>query len=251
MVAHIVCQFDMCIWLFCVFAIAATGAHGFPCMIHFACLASYTLPRLVSSYSSAAFYSDGTAVITLFSDSKEYEVNAQGECQSFCPLPDYPMQPFGIPSDATDKGPEKYNGKDAELWTTTSEFPVLNVTMSTMSFYVNGKTDATPVAFVQQLTPFGQPLGGSTTMFSDWTNGAPDASRFVVKGKDTCKEAQNCGGSSGGSSSGSHKKHKDDAFPPSDSSNHQARYLEAVDTPFGYAAPSELRSMAARRASQE
>ena len=205
-------------------------------------------------YSSSAFYSDGSAVITLFSDLKEYEVNSQGVCQSFCPLPDYPMQSFGIPSDATDKGAEKYNGQDAELYTTTSEFPVLNVTMSTMSFYVNGKTNAAPVAFVQQLTPFGQPLGGSTTLFSDWANGAPDASRFVVTGKDTCKEAQNCGGSSGGSSSGSHHKKKDSTNPTPGSDtqhNDQARYLEAVNTPFGYVAPSELRAAAARRASQE
>jgi len=164
------------------------------------------------------------------------------------------MQPFGIPSDATDKGPEKYNGKDAELWTTYSAFPVLNVTMSTTNFYVNGNANAAPVAFVQQLTPFGQPLGGSTTMFSDWATGAPDASRFVVTGKAACKEAQNCGGSSGGGSSGSHHKHKDSTSSPSGgggSGGHQARYLASIDTPFGYAAPSELRATAARRASQE
>lgn len=32
-------------------------------------------------------------------------------------------------------------------------------------------------------------------MFQDFAAGAPPASRFTVLGKDTCKEAQNCGGS--------------------------------------------------------
>jgi hypothetical protein len=164
------------------------------------------------------------------------------------------MQGFGIPSDATDKGPEKYNGKDAELWTTTTEFPILNVTMSTMSFYVEGTTAATPVAFVQQLTPFGQPLGGSTTLFSNFASGAPDATRFAVTGKATCKEAQNCGGSGGGSSSGSHhKKHDSSPNGPTTSSKgaDAERYLASVNTPFGYSAPSELQATAARRASVE
>ena len=36
--------------------------------------------------STANAFSDGTAVIALFNDGKEYEVNSAGACQSYCPI---------------------------------------------------------------------------------------------------------------------------------------------------------------------
>lgn len=194
---------------------------------------------------TANAFSDGTAVIALFNDGKEYEVNSAGACQSYCPIQGE-MFPFGINPGATDKGASTYNGKAADLWTTTSEFPILNVTMSTTEFYLvpGSTTNAVPIAFVQQLTPFGEPIGGSTNLFENWTNGAPDASHFVVTGKESCPKANNCAGSGSGSGSGSGGH---SGSTPSSSPSSKARYLEATATPFGYSAPSVLQAAVAKR----
>lgn len=144
---------------------------------------------------TATFSAAGGGVVTLFNEGKEYSVDASGKCQAFCPIQGG-MYPFGIPSDAKDKGPSTYKGIAAELYTTTESFPILNVTMSSQDFYLD-TTGATvkPVAFVLDQTPFGEHIGGQSTMFQDFAAGAPDASRFVVNGKAQCQEAQNCGGS--------------------------------------------------------
>ncbi len=154
-------------------------------LAHFPCLVC----------STATFSAAGGGVVTLFNEAKEYSVDAAGNCQAFCPIQGG-MYPFGIPDGATDKGPSTYKGIAAELYTTTESFPILNVTMSTQDFYLD-TTGATvkPIAFVLDQTPFGEHIGGQSTMFQDFAAGAPPASRFAVLGKDTCKEAQNCGGS--------------------------------------------------------
>jgi hypothetical protein len=106
------------------------------------------------------------------------------------------MYPFGIPTDAADKGPSAYKGVPAELFTTTENFPILNVTMSTQDFYLDvSSATVKPVAFVLDQTPFGEHIGGQSTLFKQFTAGVPDASRFVVTGKAACNQAQNCGGS--------------------------------------------------------
>lgn len=191
---------------------------------------------------TATFYSNGVGVVALFNDGKEYEVNSQGACQSYCPI-DGGMLPFGIPSSAEDKGSATYNGKQADLFESSSEFPILNVTMSVQDFYIvpGSQTNAVPIAFVQHLTPFGEQIGGQTTLFENWTNGAPDATKFVVTGKASCPEANNCGG---GSSSGGSGSHSGSSSSPS---GHKARYLEATATPAGYSAPSALMQAVAKR----
>lgn len=44
------------------------------------------LPLTARSRSTATFYSNGVGVVALFNDGKEYEVNSQGACQSYCPI---------------------------------------------------------------------------------------------------------------------------------------------------------------------
>lgn len=148
---------------------------------------------------SATFTSEGTGVVTLYNDGKEYSVDANGACQSYCPL-DGPMEAFGFEASAvTESGPSTYNGKACDEYVVPTLLPIGNITMSVDTWYVtlNGASGPdTPLADITDLTPFGEQLGTESSFYTAWTPGAPDASKFTVTGKATCKQAKGCNGSS-------------------------------------------------------
>jgi len=109
------------------------------------------------------------------------------------------MEAFGLGGNITNEAPSTYNGKACEEYTVPTIIPVLNVTMQTDMWYVvlNGTAGPdTPLADVTYLTPFGENLGTSSSIYGDFMVGIPDASKFVVTGKAQCKQAKNCNGSS-------------------------------------------------------
>lgn len=136
--------------------------------------------------------------MTLYNEAKEYSVGPDGACQSFCPT-EGGFEAFGLGGNITHEAPSTYNGKSCEEYTVPTIIPVLNVTMQTDMWYVvlNGTTGPdTPLADISYLTPFGENLGTTTSIYGDYVIGAPDASKFVVTGKAQCKQAKNCNGSS-------------------------------------------------------
>jgi hypothetical protein len=148
--------------------------------------------------STAFFSAQGTGVVTLYNDGKEYSVGPDGACQSFCPT-EGAMEAFGLGGNITHQAPSTYNGKSCEEYTVPTIIPVLNVTMQTDMWYIalNGTHGPdTPLADVTYLTPFGQNLGTTQSIYGDFVSGAPDATKFVVTGKATCKQAKGCNGSS-------------------------------------------------------
>lgn len=151
---------------------------------------------------SATFTSEGTGVVTLYNDGKEYSVDANGACQSYCPL-DGPMEAFGFEASAvTESGPGTYNGQACDKYVVPTLLPIGNITMSVDTWYVtlNGASGPdTPLADITDLTPFGEQLGTESSFYTAWTPGAPDASKFTVTGKATCKQAKGCNGSSSSS----------------------------------------------------
>lgn len=140
---------------------------------------------------------DGTGVVSLYSDNKEYAVDAQGNCQSYCPLNE-PLYPMGFGENATNHGVVVYNGEKVTDIYWSEVFPILNITMEYSDFYVvvNGDGSCTPVAEIDHITPFGEQLGLQNTTYVNFAAGPQDASHFVVNGAASCPMDNNCGGGS-------------------------------------------------------
>lgn len=141
---------------------------------------------------------DGSGVVSLYEDGKEYAVNAAGACQSYCPLQDTDFGPgLGFGDKTQDMGPVTYGGKKAEHFHWVQQMPILNITMETSDMYVVVKNNVgTPLAEIDNITPFGQHIGTQNTTYVTFTPTAPAASHFTVTGKSTCKIDQSCSGKS-------------------------------------------------------
>lgn len=65
------------------------------------CCTDYTNNRVANKNP------DGSGVVSLMADLKEYEVNSTGYCQSYCPIPknEAGLYPFALPNGTTDIGP--------------------------------------------------------------------------------------------------------------------------------------------------
>lgn len=148
---------------------------------------------------SAFLGPDNSGVVTDFNAQKQYSVNSSGFCQEYCPLGGQTMAPgIGMPSNAKSMGIVNYNGRQLNMYTITTQIPVLNITMEATNFYIDqsGAT-AVPVAIIQIMEPFGQKLGGQNQTFVTFTPGVPDKSKFTVKGAASCQQAKGCNGSGG------------------------------------------------------
>eukprot|EP01084_Bolivina_argentea_P217214 368859_1 len=68
--------------------------------------------KIQSAYSAGMMYwdtagqrtaeknPDGSGIVSLYADAKEYQVDATGACQAFCPLPPGKLTPFAIDPNA-------------------------------------------------------------------------------------------------------------------------------------------------------
>lgn len=139
---------------------------------------------------------DGSGVVSLYADKKEYAVNAAGVCQSYCPLQDSDFGPgLGFGDKAQDMGATTYNGKKCEHFHWIQQMPILNLTMETSDMYATVANNvATPLAEIDNITPFGQHIGTQNTTYVTFTPTMPAASHFTVTGKTTCKIDQSCSG---------------------------------------------------------
>jgi hypothetical protein len=159
----------------------------------------------VSTNRTAFKNPDGSGIVTLYNDQKEYAVDSSGVCQSWCPLPedDNELFPMGFPSDATNNGKVNYNGQMLTDIHWAEEIPILNITMEVDDFYLDASnwTNAVPVAQISLITPFGQQMGAQNTTWANFKAGPQPSSEFVVLNKTTCQMSNQCGGSSSSSSS--------------------------------------------------
>lgn len=137
------------------------------------------------------------AIVTLFNLNKEIAVDANFNCQSFCPNGREVLTPFGVDG-YTDAGAgsvctESNGCFNGEQWIDTTTF--LNITMETDSFWVNqtSMTNAIPIIDIDTLTPFGEYVGQSNTTYTQWTPGPQPASMFTVNGLTGCQKSTQCG----------------------------------------------------------
>jgi hypothetical protein len=132
------------------------------------------------------------SIVSLFKPTyKEMEVDANNNCQAFCPIED-DLDPYAIPVNATDEGSTIVNNQTVEDW--QSKVVILGViVMEIDDFYVDqSKTPAVPVMEVDQLTPFGEKIGQFTSNYLSFIPGAPDPTKFNIHGVANCPMAQNC-----------------------------------------------------------
>lgn len=167
----------------------------------------------VSTNRTAFKNPDGSGIVTLYNDQKEYQVDSNGVCQAYCPLPedDNELFPIGFPSGAVNKGKVNYQGQMLTDIYWDEQIPILNITMEVDNFYIDTTNwnDSIPVAQIQELTPFGQQIGGQNTTWANFKAGPQPSSAFTVLNKTTCQMSNNCGGSSSSSSPSS----SSDDFP--------------------------------------
>merc|ERR1711988_2058180 len=122
-----------------------------------------------------------------------------GECMYTCPLAEETLTGFGIDPSAKDIGSSTIGNLTVEGYE-YSEVILKVIKMQTTDIYVDQTTDpaaAVPVFQSTALTPLGRtpPIGYQNTTFSNIVRGTPDASKFDIKGADTCADGgpQNCG----------------------------------------------------------
>jgi hypothetical protein len=158
-----------------------------------------------SNNRTAIFPAQGGGTVTLYDDKRVYSVNpATMECIEFCPTSvendNDQMYPFGPAGPILSSHSGNFSDKPASVYVDHDVIPGLNITMEIETWYVQlqGATGPdTPIANQIQITPFGGPaIGVEHAVYSQYTAGVPDASKFSVKIGPTCRQAQNCGGNS-------------------------------------------------------
>jgi hypothetical protein len=131
------------------------------------------------------------SIVSLYSIGKEMEVDGNNVCQAYCPIDDE-LDPYSIPSNATDQGSTIINDTTVEDWQYKELFLGI-IVMETDDFYVDqSQSPAIPVQEVDQLTPFGEKIGEFTSNYLSFIAGTPDPSHFDIKGISNCPQAQNC-----------------------------------------------------------
>jgi len=138
---------------------------------------------------------DGTAIISLFGKvGKEFQVDANMTCQSFCPLQFDDLSPFGVDDTAQSIGDITVDGKTYTGYQWKEYIlPKLHLgVMEVLTLYVDesGKT-AVPFMQVEDLTPLGQHLGQENTTWANFQAGTPDPKLFDFDYKD-CPRSPNC-----------------------------------------------------------
>lgn len=152
---------------------------------------------------SATKNPDNSGIVVDFTAGKEYQVEADGTCQAYCPLPHRAdvMFPLEIDDNATLVNQNVPCGDyTCSQWQHTIVIPILNITMEADDFWVrpdatNGKS--APVWFVEYIEPLGEQIGQENTtymQFQDMDGKTFPANAFTVKGADSCPQAQQCQG---------------------------------------------------------
>lgn len=152
---------------------------------------------------------DNSGVVTLYNLAKEFAVDADGNCQSYCPLGNEEDQlfPLGYGENAT-ATPGTYMGKPVTVVVWKQE--VFGITMQTSTMYVDTSGSANaPVAEIDQITPFGIPLGMENTTYAAFQGGAQPSTAFTVKNISSCPMSNQCQGDDDGNSG-----FDDDQGPP-------------------------------------
>jgi len=111
-------------------------------------------------------------------------------CTSYCPLQE-DLYPYEIEVNATDMGTKVINGQTCVDWQ-YKQIAFGVVVMEIDDVFVD-ETSNLPVQEVDQLTPFGTPIGTSTSTYHTFVPGTPDPSHFAIQGIDSCPLDQNCG----------------------------------------------------------
>jgi hypothetical protein len=129
--------------------------------------------------------------VTLFNPVYKEMLVVNNACQEYCPI-DEDLDPYSIDPTATYNGQKTINGHVCNDWQyKDKEFGIVFEIDDT---FVDQTTNL-PVMEVDQLTPFGQPIGEETSTYHTFTPGTPDPSHFAISGVDSCPQSQNCGNS--------------------------------------------------------
>jgi len=125
-------------------------------------------------------------------------VSASGEvtCVSICPAEVGNLTHTFLPSDATDKGSTTYEGEAVEVFAWVDRLKVIK--MADVQLWVKLGSTSVPALRFETLTPLGgPPIGQQNVSYATFTPGAPGASKFDVKGIDTCPQLSSMECSSG------------------------------------------------------
>ncbi|KAA0170847.1 hypothetical protein FNF28_01120 [Cafeteria roenbergensis] len=147
---------------------------------------------------------DNSGVITDYSVGKEYQVDGQGNCQAYCPLPNRGNElfPFAIDPNATLVGSTQCGAQTCQHWRFVEVIPILNITMEeTDSFVATVNGAPAPVYITQHIEPLGEQIGDENQTFSQWQDmdGKTFApSVFTVVGAASCPMSQQCQGDDDG-----------------------------------------------------
>ena len=140
------------------------------------------------------FGSGGQSIVNFFTKNMQMLV-VNNTCQEYCPLDDT-LEPYGIDPNSTYQGQVSVNGIKCDDWQ-YKETILGIVVMEIDDIFVNsGVTPAVPVQEVDQLTPFGQPMGNMTSTYDNFVGGPIDPSLFNIANVDSCPQSQNCNSNS-------------------------------------------------------
>jgi len=131
-------------------------------------------------------------IVSLFAPTyKEMLVDANNNCQAFCPIED-DLYPYQIDPNATYAGQKVIDGKTLDDW--NFEDKEFGIVFEIEDIYVDPNSGL-PYKEMDQLTPFGQAIGESESTYHTFTAGEPDPKKFAVNGIANCPEDPNCGDS--------------------------------------------------------
>jgi len=132
----------------------------------------------------------GSIVSLFYPTYKEMAVDGTDTCTSYCPIED-DLTPYAIDPNATDEGKVTIGNVTTELWQFKQTIGGI-IVMEIDNIYVVQSTGL-PALEVDQITPFGQPIGEETTTYTEFIPGTPDPSHFNIKNVASCPLDANCG----------------------------------------------------------
>lgn len=131
---------------------------------------------------------------TDYNSGRQY-VLSNWACQSYCPLQNDYFQKLGPPPDtpATLVSTATVDGKKLEQWTWNDGLGPIVFEIDTMWVDVTDPTAPKPYNETIVLTPFGQHIGQTSLVYSDYDAGNDGSADFAkITGLSTCKQSQQC-----------------------------------------------------------
>jgi len=161
--------------------------------------------QVQTEYEKGVHYFDYSHNRTRFDDSvsgqvvvNDYKIQksmlvVNQACKEYCPMQGERLEPGFLDKNATDLGKVVIKGQTLEKWQWKETIFGI-IVMETDTVYVDQSTDpAVPVMEHDDLTPFGQHIGGVDQTWANFKPGTPDPSLFIVNNVDHCPMSQNCG----------------------------------------------------------